>query len=257
MMVVKVGRVFRWGTSFNNKKRLLLAVTLFIVSILQSGCIDFKVEDKIVFRPDGSGTATFTIAVAVNEDSSSGYPIQDFKKNTADAAKSVGGTSRVWEDGTWTYGEVTFSFDTPADLVMKLKKLGADGGLGVRHLSFVETGEHSSRKQYKYDAEIGVEFVGENAILAPFFKGWTHRVSLPGSITETNGSKKGSFVEWEISADEVVEVTATSTAHNVPELFAVAYNNPVMFAVGLILIGIAGVAVAVVARRARAGKGKS
>lgn len=239
----ETGLVFRWGKCFHNKRRLLLAVMLFIVSILQSGCIKIAVEDKIVFRPDGSGTAKFTMAVNKASLKNVGVPIEeirrDFERDTSKEAAKLEGTSRVREDDSWVYGEITFPFDSPDDLAVKLGRF-LEGAIVVRQLSFSKTEETWLRTGYRYDAEIGILFRGDAAPAAALFEGWTHRVSLPGHITETNGTNKGSFAEWKITADEVVQITAKSYM----------YNLPVFPLVGIVLVVGAGIGAVVIARRA-------
>jgi len=193
-----------------------IALALLAATFL-SGCVETAIDDEIVFRPDGSGSARVTIAMAKDGLALVGSPEQITEKIRNDLPP--GTTLQTRQNQKWAYWDITFSFRNPRDLQDKMNVIvgsivgSKDKPEGFTYLSFTRTGG-LFQASYRYSAEVKIAFEGDAAVLAPYFRGWTHRVVLPGRIVESNGTHAGERAQWSIPAGRPLRVTATSSAMN-------------------------------------------
>ncbi len=214
------------------------AVWVLLAALLASGCVEMAIEDEIVFRRDGSGTARVTIAMDRAGLSMLSTPDQITQKLRSEVPHGVMITTR--ENQNWIYWDMTFSFQDPQDLRGKVNGImrAGQGSEGMLSIAFARS-DGFLRSTYSYVAELKLAFEGDAAILAPYFRGWTHRVQLPGRIVTSNGETSGGQVRWSVPADRPFRVSATSSETSIP----------VALLVGLVLAGAAGGGIFVLSRR--------
>lgn len=199
-----------------------------LATLLAAGCVETSFDDEIVFRRDGSGTVRFTFAVAREGLAMMGRADEVTQKMKQDLPPDVSVRTRA--DQKWAYWDLTFSFRHTADLQARLAAIFGGRGEpeGILNVSFSRSGGFL-RSSYQYSADLRLTFRGDAAIMAPYFRGWTHRVVLPGRIVRTNGTRAGNGVQWSAPVGQIVRVSATSEANMLPSGMLV----------GVLLIGAA------------------
>jgi hypothetical protein len=120
---------------------------------------------------------------------------------------------------------------------------GGVGGVAIATLTLASD-PGFFRTTFRYSAELRSEFKGDAAMLAPYFRGWTHTVVLPGEVGETNGAVAGNRISWKLGANETTVAAATTTVTN-PLAYVIAG------VLGLVVVGLAGGGIVMWTRRRR------
>jgi hypothetical protein len=199
--------------------RVATLAAVLVIALISAGCVTMALEDEVVFRPDGSGTAKVTLSALRADMAMAASP----EKLTQDLRQALppGVTLGTRENGTWLYWDMTFAFQDVRQLhetfnqVLRALSGGERGGAAwmIVALDLVPN-RGLIRTTFRYAAELKTEFRGDAALLAPSFRGWTHTIVLPGRIQETNGSVRGDRISWKVGADRTLRATATTTMTN-------------------------------------------
>ena len=211
--------------------RLATLSALLLVVLVSSGCenVTLALEDEIVFRPDGSGTARFTLSILR---STTITPV--FEKLTQELRQRLppSVTLRVREDPRWLHWDMTFSFqhvrqlNDTANQVLQLLTMNPQSPAPwtIVTLRFVQN-RGWLRTTIYYAAELKSRFTSDGEFL-----GWTHTVVLPGRVQQTNGTVQGNRVSWKIGANQSLQANATSTLT----------NTAAVWLSGLLAVGLVG-----------------
>jgi len=88
--------------------RIIGLAAVLLIALISAGCVTMALEDEVVFRPDGSGTAKVTLSALRADMAMAASP----EKLTQDLRQALppGVALSTRGDTTWLYWDMTFAF---------------------------------------------------------------------------------------------------------------------------------------------------